>query len=272
VNAESDPEAAAWERARRLRVEREEADRTRRAERETAAAATVEEARQRERSNDRRAVVLWIAGLAAVGALVAVVIFVVASRASNGDDNDSGSVEAAEATEANENRLAPAGPLAGSTGQTGRRASPSLDAETPPVIDLTGDNFDRVWRQAQVLEGWLLRHPRPELVEQIYTPGTETYDEVHSYIQDLLANGRVLVVEKYRIVDIDVVARPAPDEVELRYTDTYEYRDLVDGSTDEVLEHEVSDGQARAWRLVLQRSPQGPWRVTSITPAPEVGA
>ena len=174
-------------------------------------------------------------------------------------------------SDAAENRLAPAGSVAGSPGETGRRASPSLDADTPPVVDLTGDNFDRVWRQAQVLEGWLLRHPRPDLVEQIYTPGTETYAEVHTFIEDLAVNGRILVVEDYRIGDIELVARPSADEVELRYTDTYAYRDLVDGVTNAVLEHDASDGQARAWTLILRRASQGPWRVTSITPAAAEG-
>jgi hypothetical protein len=106
------------------------------------------------------------------------------------------------------------------------------------------------------------------MVAQIYLPDTPTYDEVYSYVDDLARNGRAVVVERYRIVDVDLVERRSVDEVELRYTDTYEFRELIDRATGTVLDHEASDGQPRAWTLVLQRGSDERWRVASITPAP----
>jgi hypothetical protein len=261
MNAEQGPEGAAWERARQLRVERERAEQGARDERERANTAATSEARRTEQSRDRRTLALWVVAGAGVVALVVVAILVVSNRSTVKNTSDpTVDVEAEDSA----SRLAPSGPI--TTDPNGRRVSPSLDAGTPPVIDLSGDNFDRVWRQAQVLEGWLLRHPHAELVDQIYLPGTSTYDEVHDFIGDLQANGHAEVVENYRIVDIAVVERPAPDRVVLRYTDTYDSRDLVDAATNAVLDHEVSDGQARAWALVLRRSVDGRWQVQEITP------
>jgi hypothetical protein len=262
VDAEQGPEGAAWERARQLRVERERAEQDAKDERERASAAATTEARRNEQSSERRTFALWVVAAVGVTVLVVVAILFVSNRTSV--KNTSGAAVDVEA-DASANRLVPSGPI--TTDPNGRRASPSLDASTPPVIDLTGDNFDRVWRQAQVLEGWLLRHPHAELVDQIYLPGTSTYDEVHDFIADLQTDGHAEVVENYRIVEIAVVERPAPDRVVLRYTDTYDYRDLIDAATNAVLDHELSDGQARAWTLVLQRNVDGRWQVQEITPA-----
>jgi hypothetical protein len=229
VNVERDPADGAWERA--------------------------------DRADRRREVLLWSSAVVAVGVIVAVTFLVVANRTSNDD------VAIDTAFDDSDERLPPLGQTDG-TATSGRRARPGLDADTPPVIDLRGDNFETVWRQAQVLEGWLLRHPDPNLVAQIYVPGTPTYDEVHGYIDELARNGRAVVVERYRIVDVSLVERRTPDEVELRYTDTYASRQLIDARSGAVLSRDASDGGERAWSLVLRRGTDGRWRVASITPAP----
>jgi hypothetical protein len=267
VNAGNDPEAAAWERARQLQIDREDADRDERAQREQAARDAALELARAERKSDRRSLVVWLLGFVAVAVVVAGLILVIASRASDNHDvvGSPDASSAAAPTDEAEQRLAPFGPT-NDTAASGRRASPSLDADTPPPIDLTGDDFDKVWRQAQVLEGWLLRHPRPELVEDIYVPDTPTYAEVRGFIDDLARNGRAVVVERYRILAVELVDRPADDEVELRYSDTYDFRELIDVQTNHVIDHQSSDGQPRMWSLVLRRSADGEWRATSITP------
>lgn len=218
---------------------------------------------------ERRSFGIWIASVIALVVVVGVTLFVVGRTDDDRTDAPPGVSTDLLADDA-DGRLLPATP-SDTVDASGRRASPSLDADTPPTIDLTGDNLDRVWRQAQVLEGWLLRHPRPDLVARIYREGTPTYAEVYGVISELEANGRALVVENYRIGDISVVERPAADQVVLRYTDTYDFRDLIDRRTGEVIDHEVSDGQERAWTLTLQRSVDGAWQVISIAPADEGG-
>jgi hypothetical protein len=215
---------------------------------------------------DRRSFGIWIASVVALVVVVAVTLFVVA-RTDDGRTTPSDAASSdPQVDDDGAGRLLPSTP-SDTVDASGRRVSPSLDADTPPTIDLTGDNFDRVWRQAQVLEGWLLRHPRPDLVSRIYLEGTPTHDEVRGVISELDANGRALVVENYRIGDISVVERPEADRVVLRYTDTYDFRDLVDRRTGEVIDHEVSNGQERAWTLTLQRGADAAWQVVSIAPA-----
>jgi hypothetical protein len=218
---------------------------------------------------ERRSYGIWIGAVVALVVVVGVTLFVVGRT---GDDRTATPTDASSADPTvDAERLLPKTP-SDTVDASGRRVSPSLDADTPPTIDLTGDDFDRVWRQAQVLEGWLLRHPRPDLVSRIYLEGTPTYDEVHGVIAELEAEGRALVVERYRIGAISIVDRPAADRVVLRYTDTYDFRDLIDRRTGEVIDHEVSNGGERVWTLTLQRGGDESWRVVSIDPADDGGA
>jgi hypothetical protein len=258
VDAGRDPEAAAWERARLVRAEREQDVLHRREERERQARQAEVAVERAERSQRRRSTAVWLLALVVGVGLLVVVMALVTDRASRSGDSGTMSVAGAE-------RLAPSSES--SAGPSDRRSSPALQGDTPPVIDMTGEDLDRVWRQAQVLEGWLLRHPQPDLVDRIYAPGTGIHTDVHAFIDELARNGRAVVVEKYRIVDVEVVERPTADEVEVRYTDTYERRDLVDTATGTVLDREVSDGQVRAWVLRLQRPPGGSWSVVALSAA-----
>jgi hypothetical protein len=137
-------------------------------------------------------------------------------------------------------------------------ASPSNEA---PSIITTGDDFDQIYRQIETLEGWLLTHPQPDRVADIYQPGSVPYIGLVSQLTQLEAAHQALHVEHYRIVGVTVDGRPFPDRVNLRYADTYTDAVTTAASTGAVVSRAPYDGRARLWTLTLQRGDDGRWRV-----------
>jgi hypothetical protein len=141
-------------------------------------------------------------------------------------------------------------------------ASPSNEA---PTIVTTGDDFDQIYRQIETLEGWLLTHPRPDRVGEIYQPGSVPYTDLVSQLTQLEAAHQTLHVENYRIVGVTVDSRPTPERVNLRYADTYTDAVTTAAGTGAVVSRAPYDGRARLWTLTLQRGDDGRWRVAGTT-------
>ncbi|MEJ5254619.1 MAG: hypothetical protein WHS89_04655 [Acidimicrobiales bacterium] len=268
-----DVEAAAWERARTRRAQEQAArqsrrDRWKRLEDEVAA-----ERSGRRRRELRRNVAIVVGALIAVGVALGFAIWP-STRARDEDpewlrvlglnEPVDGSPAESEAPE----RLGTVGvpPAASNLDEPGPGTSvpARLDAAEPPRIDTTGEDFERIWRQAQLYEGWLLRHPDPALASQIYVEGTPTAQRVVDLLGQLQRDGLKIEVHGYRILGVTVDERPGPDAVILRYADTYTGRDVIDLASGVVREHEDYDGRARLWRLEMRRGGDGRWLAMDI--------
>lgn len=151
-----------------------------------------------------------------------------------------------------------------STGAPSTVTSVAGADDDPPALALAGDDFERIWSSAQEYESWLLRHPSVEFVDELYLPGTPTYEQVAGTIAELEQAGRRVDVVGYELVGITVDERPSPDVAVLRYADRWQERFVVDAATGAVLDHEISGGAAQLWRLELRRGADGRWRVTAI--------
>ncbi|WP_208029728.1 hypothetical protein [Rhabdothermincola sediminis] len=270
-----DPEAAAWERARQ-RLAQKEAERQRLQEaRQHAEQQTLAEQAARHRRQTRRRIAAGAAALVVVAAAVAVVLRSTAREPGDragwlqslGFDESPGDA-GPDPDSTTPDRLGGVGGAAGSqpgvTGSSPPSVPTRLDAPDPPRIDTSGDDFERIWRQAQLYEGWLVRHPDPTLAAEIYVTGTPTTERVVELLTQLQREGWRIEVHGYRILGVTLDERPAPDTVILRYADTYTGRDVVDRATGAVIEREDYDGRARLWRLEMRRGDDGRWRAADI--------
>jgi hypothetical protein len=157
----------------------------------------------------------------------------------------------------------PVTPVTGGSGASTSTTTTGRAAEaTPPLINTSGEDFDQVWRQIEVLESWLLEHPQPALAADIYVKGSAPYDDLVGQLTDLQSKGQSGRVDDYQILGVTVDSRPSTDEVHLRYADTYTDRLTLDGQG-AVIAHQPYDGRARLWTLTLQRGDDHRWRVSA---------
>ena len=257
----ADPERAQWERARQVLQEREDAERARSAQ---AQAALVPPPR-----SSRRGLFVGLSITLVVALGAAVVIALVRHDSSSepawvrqlGLDTPSSVAGAApQRFGASDDTEGPAGasttsPDLGTIDDTARQR---------PQIDTTGEDFDHIWRQIEVLEDWLLLHPDPAPVREIYVPGTDPYRQLVALLVQLRRDRHTLDVKGYRIVGVQVQARPAGDRVVLRYADTY--RDRVErDQRGRVVSSAPYDGRSRLWSLTLVRGRDSRWRVQATS-------
>jgi hypothetical protein len=149
---------------------------------------------------------------------------------------------------------------------TDRSVAPPTVAPVPldmPRVNATGEDFDRIWREIEAFETWLLRNPNPELVAEIYVPGTEIEGQAASLLADLAASGTYVVVDDYAIDQVEEVSRPDRGSVVLRYVDERAAFRIVESATGELLQNDEFSAPIE-WELTLELSDRGVWRIASI--------
>jgi hypothetical protein len=255
-------ERAQWERARKVREAHDAEERDRQAGRQADAAAA--DAAAVDSASKGLRVIAVVVALLFVG-VVALMLVVIRQRSNEQPAwvAQLGLEKGVSSGEAAPSRLSSV-TTDGSTASTSAPASTVStggSAAVPPAIVTTGEDFDQVWRQIEVLEGWLLTHPDSNRVTDIYVSGTKPYDDLTSLLHQLRSDHQTLEVEGYRILGVTVDGRPSADRVELRYADTYTDRVTVDATTGAVVSREPYDGRARLWTLSLQRGADGRWRL-----------
>ena len=257
-----DPEQAQWERARQVLEEREEAERARVAQANPVPAPPAR--------SSRRGFFVGLVIALVVALATAAVIVVIRHRSAEepawvrqlGLDAPStvpgtapdrfGSTGPGSSTDPS-----PATPSSSVTGGDSSSAR-------QPEIDTTGEDFDHIWRQIEVLEDWLLLHPDVRPVTEIYIAGTDPYRQLVALLTQLRRAHHTLDVQGYRIVGVQVQARPSGSEVVLRYADTY--RDRVErDARGRVVSSAPYDGRARLWSLTLERGRDNRWRVKATS-------
>ena len=185
-----------------------------------------------------------------------------------GLDGSSGDGSPGTAGAAEVDRFGSGGEATASTtppdGATSTTLGAGAESSRPPLINTSGEDFDQVWRQIEVLESWLLEHPQTALAADIYVRGTAPYDDLVGQLSDLQAKGQSGKVEGYQILGVTVDSRPGPDQVELRYADTYTDRLTLDAGG-AVIARQPYDGRARLWTLTLQRGEDRRWRVSATS-------
>lgn len=135
----------------------------------------------------------------------------------------------------------------------------------PPPLRTTGEDFDRIWREIEAFESWLLRHPeRVDLLDEIYVPGGPIHTKTAELLADLQARDAVMEVAGYDILEVRLLDRSEPDVAHVRYTDTRSHRSFLDRATGDVIDREEFTDQPWTWDLTLERDDRGRWRITDI--------
>ena len=258
-------ERAQWERARLVR-EQQAAEAQQRAEDRAGAAVPASADGTSKRFG-------LIAALVAVAFIVVVVVMLVAIRHRSNEQPswvaelglDTGSTAAGQAPQ----RLGTPG--SGSAPATG--GAPTSSTSLPVSRRSRSTRRRRSTRRvttsttstarSRALEGWLLTHPQPDRVAEIYQQGSAPYADLVDQLTQLKNAHQTLHVENYRIVGVTVDSRPSPDRVNLRYADTYTDAVTIADGTGAVVSRAPYDGRARLWTLTLQRGDDGRWRVAA---------
>ncbi|MDZ7734362.1 MAG: hypothetical protein U5R31_15960 [Acidimicrobiia bacterium] len=132
-------------------------------------------------------------------------------------------------------------------------------------IDTTGGDFERIWRDIEEFENWLLAHPdQRDRLPEIYVPGTEIHGQTDSLLADLVEREAIMIVADYEVLGVELVDRPDPDTAIVHYTDTRSHREVIEVASGAVLEREEYEDQPWSWELRLERSDRGSWRISSI--------
>ena len=254
-----DAEQAQWEQARKVRQEREDHERARRAELAEAVVAPPP-----PRTSRRGLVVgLSIALVVALG--TAGVLAEIRHRSGQEPEwvRQLGLASPSSVAGTAPDRFGDAGTATGAAGSTDTGAIDDTSARRPD-IDTTGEDFDHIWRQIELLEDWLLLHPDPGSVGAIYAPGTAASRQLVALLTQLRREHHTLDVQDYRILGVQVESRPSGGVVVVRYADTYRNRVELD-PRDRVVSAAPYDGRARLWTLTLVRGRDNRWRVRDNT-------
>jgi hypothetical protein len=241
-----DAEQAQWDRARKVRQEREDRERARAEQAEAAVAPAL------PRSSRRGLVVgLSIALVVALG--TAGVLATIRHRSGQEPAwvRQLGLVSPSSASGTAPDRFGDAGTTTGAAGSADAGAIDDTSARRPD-IDTTGEDFDHIWRQIELLEDWLLLHPDPRSVGAIYEPGTDASNQLVALLTQLR--------REHHTLDVQELSRPSGGVVVVRYADIYRNRVELD-QQDRVVSAAPSDGRARLWSLTLVRGRDNRWRV-----------
>ncbi len=249
-----DAERAQWERARQVRQEREDQERARA---DLAQAAT---APAPPRSSLRGLVVgLSIALVVALG--TAGVLATIRHRSAQEPEwvRQLGLASPSSVSGTAPDRFGDAGSGSGAAGSTDTGTIDDTSTRRP-AIDTTGEDFDHIWRQIELLEDWLLLHPDPASVGAIYETGTAASRQLVALLTQLRREHHSLDVQDYRILGVQVESRPSGGVVVVRYADSYRNRVELD-QRERVVSAAPYDGRARLWSLTLVRGRDNRWRV-----------
>ncbi len=253
-----DAERAQWDQARKVRL-RQQADVQARLDEQAAAASRAVAPRS------RRGVLIGLVATLSVVAVVGAAVAVVHRRSSAEPDwvHQLGLESPHSASGAAPSRLgsAPTG-----TGATTTADNGTIDGQSArrPAINTTGEDFDRIWRQIEVLEDWLLLHPEPSAASEIYVAGTEPSDQLVQLLTQLQQDRQTIEVKDYRILGVTIDSRPSGSIVVLHYADTYRDRVQLDAAG-HVISDDPYDGRARLWSLTLRRGNDSRWRVEATS-------
>lgn len=103
--------------------------------------------------------------------------------------------------------------------------SPAPSAEPSP----TGTDWETIARELQQLGARAFTERRPELIDEINTPGCPCYAQAKSYIQDeLIAKGLRWLGYSQRVVKVSLAGQPAPDRADVRIWTEGDPYELVD--------------------------------------------
>lgn len=159
----------------------------------------------------------------------------------------------------------------GETTTTDQSASTSTTATTtfaqadePPELVNTGEDFDAIVRSFVAYGEWLSVHPEPDRVSDVYREGSPGWERLHRALTDLQQNGyHTDGATPGSITETRLLERPGPDiAIVYAVIDNPPY-DVVDVAGN-VIEHAEGD-PLRSYAFELRRQADGRWLAENRT-------
>jgi hypothetical protein len=126
----------------------------------------------------------------------------------------------------------------------------SLHGTPRPPLENTGDDYVAIVESLIANFRWLTENPDPEIVPELYVPGTGDHDGHVGTFTELVANGWRAADDGYYVVSVEVVDA-TPAAVSLRVTDTMEFERIVDETGQQVGEGRPRSPTTRTWNVLL---------------------
>jgi hypothetical protein len=137
-------------------------------------------------------------------------------------------------------------------------------ADDPPTLVNTGEDFDAIVRSFVAYSSWVTAHPDPTLVSTIVRPDSPAFGEMEPYVAQIASSGyRTDGLNPSSVRETRVLERPgAALAIVYVVTDNPAYT-LIDESGEVVQEIAEDLGVAAAWEL--RRGGDGRWLIENRT-------
>lgn len=109
----------------------------------------------------------------------------------------------------------------------------SLHGTPRPPLENTGDDYVAITRSLVANLRWISENPDPNLIADLFVPGTPGHDERVAAYQFLVDNGYRWADEGYRLISVEVIDT-RPDVVSVRLNQELDYERLVDADGNQV--------------------------------------
>jgi hypothetical protein len=134
----------------------------------------------------------------------------------------------------------------------------SLHGTPRPPLENTGNDYVAITRSLIANLRWISENPDPNLIADVFVPGTPGHDERAAAYRYLVDNGYRWADEGYRLISVDVVD-VKPDAVSVRVVQELAFERIVDTAGNQVGQIRSHSG-AETLNYLLAMS-DGAWRI-----------
>lgn len=157
----------------------------------------------------------------------------------------------------------------GRSGQTAESGpSSTLEADAPPALHTTGEDWDAIVRSIGAYQAWLFTHPKPELLDNIFLPSFSGYGDAKLGLTNLATKGwryeptfRAATVTLVRLFE-----RPGADTAAVFVRASGPSNRIVDSSGNVIQDNPGAGDTAVLWTLKRNVGGDDRWRLEQVMP------
>jgi hypothetical protein len=141
----------------------------------------------------------------------------------------------------------------------------SLHGTPRPPLENTGTDYVAIFKSLDANLRWLTENPDPNLIADLYVPGTPGHDARIPAYQFLVDNGYRWADEAYQLLAVDVVSATS-EVVSLQVRDSLEFERIVDAAGKQVGNLRPRTPADKTSTVLLSPS-DGRWRIAEWSAA-----
>jgi hypothetical protein len=141
----------------------------------------------------------------------------------------------------------------------------SLHGTPRPPLENTGTDYVAIFHSLDANLRWLTENPDPNLIADLYVPGTPGHDTRVPAYQFLVDNGYRWADEAYQLLTVDVVSA-TPEVVSRQVRDSLDFERIVDAAGNQIGNLRPRTPAAKTSTVLLSPS-DGRWRIADWSAA-----